>query len=609
MLTEANQPNNVRPGLSTYLGKGYLPIDADYGCCNFYGPVSTQQEYNVADNSIAQFAGALGKTSTAATFAARANSWQNVFNPATGFLEAKESNGQFEPNFTPSSSMGFVEGNSYQYTPMEPQDIAGAIAADGGAAAWVDKLDGLTAKVTNIDSDNADFGNEPSIEIPWEYDYAGAPYKTQQVVRSIQQQIFTAAPAGIAGNDDLGTMSAWYVFSALGLYPETPGSAYLALGSPVFSKAVVQLPTGRKLTINGAGAADDAPYVQSLSVNGSSWSHAYLKPNLVSKGGTLDFTLGTTPNTTWGSAPKDAPPSDTSGLLPALGYSDAANVIVAPGETATVRIGARALQKGRQQVSWHAAGGDGPSVSPTSGSFPIRPGSDGHQTVTITAPAADGRYAVPISMVGADGTNLPDVVVEVDVAKRGELWPYYTNAGISSDGASNQGNFDSDGWSYSSQALAADGVTPGATVPVDGIDYAFPDTQPGDEDNIVAAGQTIPLAAPVSGARLGILGSATNASGGAEGDFVVHYSDGTAQTVHLGLSDWTLGAGANPPLYGNATAASTPYRDTTDGGQQVINTYLFAASGDLDASKQVESVTLPSSVSSGDMHLFAFSVQ
>jgi hypothetical protein len=144
---------------------------------------------------------------------------------------------------------------------------------------------------------------------------------------------------------------------------------------------------------------------------------------------------------------------------------------------------------------------------------------------------------------------------------------------------------------------------------VDGIDYAFPDTQPGDEDNIVAAGQTIPLAAPVSGARLGILGSATNASGGAEGDFVVHYSDGTAQTVHLGLSDWTLGAGANPPLYGNATAASTPYRDTTDGGQQVINTYLFAATGDLDASKQVESVTLPSSVSSGDMHLFAFSVQ
>jgi hypothetical protein len=248
-------------------------------------------------------------------------------------------------------------------------------------------------------------------------------------------------------------------------------------------------------------------------------------------------------------------------------------------------------------------------VAPTSGSFTVRPGKDGSQTVSITAPADDGRYPVAISMTGADGTRLPDVVVEVDVAKKGELWPYYSNAGISSDGASNQGNFDGDGWSYSSQQLAADGVTPGATVTVDGIDYAFPDTQPGDEDNIVAGGQTIPLAAPVSGGRLGILGSATNASGGAEGDFTVNYTDGSSQTVHLGLSDWTLGAGATGPLYGNVIAADTPYRDTTDGGHQVIHTYLFGASGSIDNSKQVESITLPATVSSGEMHLFAFTVQ
>jgi predicted alpha-1,2-mannosidase len=610
METEANQPNNVRPGLSTYLDKGYLPMDADYGCCNFYGPVSTQQEYNVADHAISSFATALGDHATASTFAARANSWQNVFNPATGYLQPKLANGQFAANFNPSSSMGFVEGNSYQYTPMEPQDLAGAIAADGGNAAWVKKLDGLTAKIKNIDPDNADFGNEPSIEIPWEYDYAGAPYKTQSTVRKIQQQIFPDAPAGIAGNDDLGTMSAWYVFSALGFYPETPGTSDLALGSPVFPKAVVTLASGKKLTITGNGATANAPYVQSLTLNGSSWAHAYLKPNLVAKGGTLKFTLGSAPNTSWATAKGDAPPSDTTGLASALGYSSVPNVIVAPGKTATVTIGARALRAGKQNVTWTAATTDGPSVSPASGTVPVKPGTDGHQTVTITAPAADGRYPLTFSMVGSGGTNLPKVVVEVDVAKPGELWPYYSNAGISSDGASNQGNYDGDGWSYSAQSLAANGITPGATVTVDGIAYTLADTQPGENDNIVAGGQTIPLAAPVAGTRLGILGSATNASPGSEGDFVVTFTDGTTQTVHLGLSDWTLGGGgASGPSYGNTIAATTPYRDTTDGDNQTINTYLFAASAAITGGKTVQSVTMPTTVSDGELHVFAFTVQ
>jgi hypothetical protein len=137
----------------------------------------------------------------------------------------------------------------------------------------------------------------------------------------------------------------------------------------------------------------------------------------------------------------------------------------------------------------------------------------------------------------------------------------------------------------------------------------MPDTKPGENDNIVAAGQTIPLAKPAAAAELGILGSATNASGGAEGDFTVNFTDGTSQTVHLGLSDWTLGAGANPPLYGNAIAADTPYRDTTDGGKQTIETYLFAAKGAISGGKSVESITMPSTVSSGELHMFAFTVQ
>jgi predicted alpha-1,2-mannosidase len=608
MLTEANQPNNVRPGLSTDLSKGYLPSDGNYGCCNFYGPVSTQQEYNTADHAISLFAAALGDNTTATTFAARANNWQNVFNPATGFLEPKDAAGQFQPNFDPASAMGFVEGNSYQYTPMEPHDVQGLIAADGGKAAWVKKLDGLTAKIRNIDSSNADFGNEPSIEIPWEYDYAGAPYRTQQVVRQIQQQIFTPQPAGIAGNDDLGTMSAWYVFSALGFYPETPGTADLALGSPVFPEAVVHLAGGKRLTITGSGAAAGAPYVQSSSLNGAAYSHAYVPPSLVAKGGKLAFTLGSTPNTAWGTGPNDAPPSDTTGLAPALGYTDQPNVIVAPGGTATVTIGARALGKGNQSVSWKAATGDGPSIVPASGALNVKPGADGRQAVTVTAPTTEGRYPLSISMVGAGGTELPQVVVEVDVATPGELWPYYTDAGISSDGVANQGDYDGGGWSYSSQQLAADGVTPGAEVAVDGLTYTFPNTQPGEDDNIVAAGQTIPVT-PVAGARFGILGSATNANGGAQGNFTVHYTDGTSSVVQLGLSDWTLGAGSTGPLYGNVIGADTPYRDTVSGGRDTVRTYLFSASSAITAGKTVQSITMPSSVSSGSLHVFAFTIQ
>ncbi|HZE50100.1 MAG TPA: lectin, partial [Jatrophihabitantaceae bacterium] len=610
MLNEANQPNNVRPGLSQYLNTGYLPMDADYGCCNFYGPVSTQQEYNVADHAISTFAAALGDSSTASTFAARANSWQNVFNPATGYLQPKYASGQFTPGFTPGSSSGFVEGNSYQYTPMEPQDLKGAVAAAGGNAAWITKLDGLTSKIKNPASSNADLGNEPSIEIPWEYDYVGAPYKTQALVRGIQQQIFTTAPAGIAGNDDLGTMSAWYVFSALGFYPETPGTADLALGSPVFPSAAVHLPSGKTLTITGDGASVGNPYVQHLTLNGSSWSHAYLKPSVVRNGGQLAFTLGSTPNTSWASAAGDAPPSDTTGLLPALGYSDQANLITTPGGSVSLTIGARALNGAAQTVKWTAATSDGgPSVGPSNGTLQVGQASDGKQLVSLTAPPAEGRYLVKFNLVSQTGVNLPQVVVEIDVAKPGELWPYYNNSGVTNDGAANQADFDGDGWAYSAQQLAANGLTPGATKTVDGLTYTWPDVAPGNLNNIEAGGQTIPLPTNAGGARIGILGSGTNCYPGSTGTFTVTYTDGSTQAMQFALSDWTLGGGGTTtPFFGNVIAASTPYRDTTGGGQQAITTYVFGASAALTPGKAVQSITLPASVDQGQLHVFAFSI-
>ncbi|HEY2441260.1 MAG TPA: GH92 family glycosyl hydrolase, partial [Solirubrobacteraceae bacterium] len=137
MQTEANVQNNIRPGLNDYLTTGYLPSDGQYGCCNFYGPVSTQEEYDAADNAIAVMARALGESAVASTFATQANNWQNVFNPATGFLQPKLSDGVFRSGFDPTSANGFVEGDAYVYTAQLPFDIAGLTTAEGGDTGWI----------------------------------------------------------------------------------------------------------------------------------------------------------------------------------------------------------------------------------------------------------------------------------------------------------------------------------------------------------------------------------------------------------------------------------------------------------------------------------------
>ena len=153
-------------------------------------------------------------------------------------------------------------------------------------------------------------GNEPCLETPWEYCFLGQPYKTQNVVRQALTQLFSSAPQGYPGNDDLGEMSSWYVFATLGMYPELPGSDVLVLDSPLFPKAVLHLQTG-DITILGQGAAANAPYVQSLTVNGQPWNKPWLRFPDIARGGTLAYTLDTTSNTNWGKNLSDAPPSFT----------------------------------------------------------------------------------------------------------------------------------------------------------------------------------------------------------------------------------------------------------------------------------------------------------
>ena len=309
MISEATRAGPIRPGLNYLDSLGFLPAGGSYGCCNFYEPVSTTLEYDTDDFAISALASELGQAGAAAKFRARAQDWRNLLDPASGLDQRREADGSWVPGFDPDATTGFVEGSSLTYTGMVPFNLAGLASAMGGETAMADYL-GTALSSFDSDHDYAWTGNEPSLELPWEYDYIGQPAMTQQVVRQIQDEAWSDSPDGAGdGNDDLGGLSAWYVWSALGLYPMTPGTADLALGSPLFPHAVITLPADRTLTVLGAGAADDAPYVQSAAWNGRSWDAAYAPAAALAGGGTLRFTLGTSAGPGWATGPAAAPPS------------------------------------------------------------------------------------------------------------------------------------------------------------------------------------------------------------------------------------------------------------------------------------------------------------
>ncbi|MET8090493.1 lectin [Micromonospora sp. NPDC005220] len=311
MVSQASAQNIVRKGNRYIDTIGYLPTDGTYEG-GFYGPTATTLEYATSDFAVGAMAGRLGDTSNRDRFINRAQSWRNVFNPATGFMQGKQLNGQWRPNFDPKKSTDMVEGTSWQYTGMVPFNLRGLADAKGGNGSMITYLDNVLSSLhgQSNDSDKADMGNEPSMNLPWAYDYVGQPWKTQAKVRQVQNELWNTSPANWGvGNDDLGTMSAWYVWSAMGVYPNTPGTSDLALGSPLFTEVSISLGGGGKIQITAPQAATNAPYVQSASLNGANWNNAFLPQSFAIGGGTLAFTLGTSPNTSWATGASAAPPS------------------------------------------------------------------------------------------------------------------------------------------------------------------------------------------------------------------------------------------------------------------------------------------------------------
>jgi len=185
--------------------------------------------------------------------------------------------------------------------------LGGADKASQRLNAFFYNADGSLA-VTESGGLHAELNNEPSIETPWLFNFLGEPWKTQEAVRKVLNTIWTNSPKGMPGNDDLGEMSSWYVWSAIGMYPEIPGRAELVLGSPLFSKARILRPEGN-IVIRAHGAATNSPYVQSLKVNGQNSTQTWLPESFVEHGGTVNFELSASPNKTWGTRLDDVPPS------------------------------------------------------------------------------------------------------------------------------------------------------------------------------------------------------------------------------------------------------------------------------------------------------------
>jgi len=292
-----------------YFIMGYIPYKSTE-----VGSTAKTLEYCYDDFCAYQLAKACGNAYYADIFARQLYNYKNVFNPATGFMEGKDSAGNFDPQFNPFKWGGpFVEGNSWHYSWSVFHDVQGLIDLMGGKQKFADKLDALFNSPDSIDVGSYRDtihemremvtarmgqyaqGNEPIEHTAYLYAYAGQPWKTQYHVRRIMQSLYNAGPKGYPGDEDQGQMSAWYVLSSLGLYSVCPGTDQYVIGSPLFTKAVLHLEGGKKFVIKAIHNSDKNIYIQSATLNGAPFTANWIDYKTIMRGGELVFQMGDRP--------------------------------------------------------------------------------------------------------------------------------------------------------------------------------------------------------------------------------------------------------------------------------------------------------------------------
>jgi len=427
-----------RPNGATYIAQGYVPNIGSDSISPVPNGASETLEYALDDFAISRLARDL-HSPVASTFTQRSQNWANLFDTADGgYIEPRDADGAFPsgaPVQTTSAGFGqdgFQEGNAAQYTWMVPQNLQGLIQGMGGDKAAVARLDSFFTQLNSGPNEPQDWaGNEPSLDSPWIYDSAGEPWQAQSVVHDIMTQLYSLTPGGEPGNDDLGALSSWYVWSALGLYPQTPGVPMLVVGTPQFPRAVIHGAYGT-LTVNAQGAGDE--YVKGLTVNGQATQHTWID---LGQAHELDFTLSSAPDKSWGTAAADAPPSFGAGLVHFPPSTSAAlslspgEVQLSPGSSTTLsatvdNTADQALgTPAPATVTWSATAQAGLAVTPASATVTAPAGGTAQTSVTISASSglATGYYQVSFAARASDGAIIPAVSLLVTVTKPGQSIP------------------------------------------------------------------------------------------------------------------------------------------------------------------------------------------
>lgn len=310
-----------RPGNPAYLALHFVPIELDAttnttGGIEFlaspdivWGSASTSLEYATADFATSRLAAAVHNTSVKRTFLTRAGWWKANVNPADGYAEPRSATGAFLPIGKTGQAHGFVEGDASQYTFMVPFDVAGLRGRLGGAKAFVSRLDTLFTELNaGPNSAYAFLGNEPQLDTPYEYLWAGRPDRTEAVVGAAMNSMYAPTPGGYPGNIDGGTMTSWWIFNAIGLYPAIPGDDVLTIGAPRFSRVDISLPDGHLLRIDAPGATRATPYVAGARLDGQRIAKAWLRYSAIADGATLRVRTSAKPSR-WAASLTAVPPS------------------------------------------------------------------------------------------------------------------------------------------------------------------------------------------------------------------------------------------------------------------------------------------------------------
>jgi predicted alpha-1,2-mannosidase len=299
---------DFEPGVKELMKYGYIPSDL------MVESIASSMEYAISDWAIAQLAKKLNKADDYHYFMDRSKAYKSYFDSETGFMRGKFLDGSWRTPFDPVSAQhrinDYCEGNAWQYLWLVPQDPEGLIDLLGGDKPFINKLDRLFSMSSELEKGSSmditgligqyAHGNEPSHHTTYMYAYAGAQYKIPENVRYIINELYTDKPDGLAGNEDCGQMSSWYILSSLGFYPVNPSNGVYVFGSPVFDNAKIELGNNKSFSVKTVNNSQKNIYIQSVKLNGVDYKNAYITHKDIIKGGEIEFKMGPNPNKDFG---------------------------------------------------------------------------------------------------------------------------------------------------------------------------------------------------------------------------------------------------------------------------------------------------------------------